>query len=54
VLKLHGVDEWALGSDFVSHPFHIHVSPFRVMKILDPKGRDVSGPDAIASQEHHH
>jgi len=47
VLKLHGVDEWTLGSDFVSHPFHIHVNPFQVVKILDPKGRDVSGPDAI-------
>jgi L-ascorbate oxidase len=47
VLKLHGVDEWTLTSDFVSHPFHIHVNPFQVVKILDPKGRDVSGPDAI-------
>lgn len=47
VLKLHGVDEWTLTSDFVSHPFHIHVNPFQVVKILDPKGRDVSGPDAV-------
>ncbi|RZJ20333.1 MAG: multicopper oxidase family protein, partial [Haliea sp.] len=47
VLKLHGVDEWTLKSDFVSHPFHIHVNPFQVVAILDPKGRDVSGPDAI-------
>lgn len=47
VLKLHGVDEWTLTSDFVSHPFHIHVNPFQVVQILDPKGRDVSGPDAV-------
>lgn len=47
VLKLHGVDEWTLTSDFVSHPFHIHVNPFQVVRILDPKGRDVSGPDAV-------
>lgn len=47
VLLLHGVDEWTLTSDFVSHPFHIHVNPFQVVKILDPKGRDVSGPDVI-------
>ena len=47
VLKLHGVDEWTLRSDFVSHPFHIHVNPFQVVAILDPKGRDVSGPDAV-------
>jgi len=47
VLKLGGVDEWTLKSDFVSHPFHIHVNPFQIVKILDPKGRDVSGPDAV-------
>lgn len=47
VLKLHGVDEWTLTSDFVSHPFHIHVNPFQVVKILDPNGKDVSGSDAV-------
>jgi len=41
-LKLGGVDEWTLQSHFVSHPFHIHVNPFQVVSILDPKGRDVS------------
>jgi L-ascorbate oxidase len=44
-LMLGGVEEWTLTSDFVSHPFHIHVNPFQVVKILDPAGRDVSDPD---------
>jgi len=46
-LKLGGVDEWTLQSHFVSHPFHIHVNPFQVVSILDPKGIDVSVPGAI-------
>jgi L-ascorbate oxidase len=46
-LMLGGVDEWTLQSDFVSHPFHIHVNPFQIVRILDPSGKDVSGPDAI-------
>lgn len=47
VLKLGGVDEWHLRSDFVSHPFHIHINPFQVVKILDPNGKDVSAPGAV-------
>ena len=47
ILTLGGVDEWTLKSDFVSHPFHIHVNPFQIVKILDPNGKDVSGTDAI-------
>ncbi|KUM05064.1 multicopper oxidase domain-containing protein [Chromobacterium subtsugae] len=47
VLPLGGVDEWTLTSDFVSHPFHIHVNPFQIVKILDNKGRDVSGPQGV-------
>jgi L-ascorbate oxidase len=46
-LTLGGVDEWTLKSDFIGHPFHIHVNPFQVVRILDPSGRDVSGPDAV-------
>lgn len=46
-LTLGGVDKWTLTSNFVSHPFHIHVNPFQVVKILDPNGKDVSGPDVI-------
>lgn len=41
-----GVDEWTLQSRFVSHPFHIHVNPFQIVKILDPDGKDVSVADA--------
>jgi FtsP/CotA-like multicopper oxidase with cupredoxin domain len=45
-LVLGGVDEWTLTSDFVSHPFHIHVNPFQIVKIIAPDGRDVSLDDA--------
>jgi L-ascorbate oxidase len=44
-LTLGGVDEWTLTSwnnPPVNHPFHIHVNPFQVVKILDPNGNDVS------------
>jgi len=37
VLPLGGVDEWTLTSDFVSHPFHIHVNPFQIVSIESPK-----------------
>ena len=46
-LTLGGVDEWTLQSNFVSHPFHIHVNPFQIVKILDPTGKDVSAPGAV-------
>jgi FtsP/CotA-like multicopper oxidase with cupredoxin domain len=29
------------------HPFHIHVNPFQILAILDPQGRDVSGPETL-------
>ncbi len=51
VLTLGGVDEWTLQSDFVSHPFHIHVNPFQIVKILDPSGKDVSTADAVDSMD---
>ncbi|MBK8208615.1 MAG: multicopper oxidase domain-containing protein [Rhodospirillales bacterium] len=47
VLKLGGADEWTLRSEFVGHPFHIHINPFQVVRINDPQGRDVSALDAI-------
>lgn len=47
LLTLGGVDEWTMQSQYVSHPFHIHVNPFQIVKILDPHGQDVSAPDAI-------
>ncbi|WP_247881504.1 multicopper oxidase family protein [Skermanella sp. TT6] len=46
-LPLGGVQEWELRSYFVSHPFHIHVNPFQIVKILDPNGKDVSVPGAV-------
>jgi L-ascorbate oxidase len=46
-LVLGTVDEWTLTSLVGSHPFHIHVNPFQVVKILDPNGKDVSGADAV-------
>jgi L-ascorbate oxidase len=46
-LTLNGVDEWTLQSQFVSHPFHIHVNPFQIVSITDPYGRDVSDPNVV-------
>lgn len=47
-LTLGGVDEWTLKSNFVSHPYHIHVNPFQIVKIIAPDGKtDVSAPGAI-------
>jgi FtsP/CotA-like multicopper oxidase with cupredoxin domain len=43
-LVLGNVEEWTLTSLAGSHPFHIHVNPFQVHRILDPKGVDVSVP----------
>lgn len=43
-LVLGDVEEWKLTSLAGSHPFHIHVNPFQVSRILDPKGVDVSVP----------
>lgn len=47
VLTLNGVDEWTLQSRFLGHPFHIHVNPFQIVRILDPNGRDVSAHGAV-------
>jgi FtsP/CotA-like multicopper oxidase with cupredoxin domain len=49
VLTVGRADEWSLKSAFVGHPFHIHVNPFQIIRILDPTGKDVSGPDAVDS-----
>jgi FtsP/CotA-like multicopper oxidase with cupredoxin domain len=47
-LRLGGTDEWTMKSDLASHPFHIHVNPFQVIKIIAPDGKtDVSEPGAI-------
>jgi L-ascorbate oxidase len=47
VLTLGAVDEWSLKSAIFAHPFHIHVNPFQIIRILDPNGKDVSAPDAV-------
>ncbi|MVA78597.1 multicopper oxidase domain-containing protein [Agrobacterium vitis] len=41
-LVLGTAQEWELRSYFVSHPFHIHVNPFQIVKILNSNGDDVS------------
>lgn len=44
-LQLGGVDEWTLTAGTnppVGHPFHIHVNPFQIIRILNPQGVDVS------------
>jgi L-ascorbate oxidase len=47
-LMLGGVDEWTLKSNLASHPYHIHVNPFQVVKIIAPDGKtDVSEPGAV-------
>jgi L-ascorbate oxidase len=47
-LMLGGVDEWTLKSNLASHPFHIHVNPFQIVKIIAPDGKtDVSAPGAV-------
>jgi FtsP/CotA-like multicopper oxidase with cupredoxin domain len=48
VLKLDDIDEWTLTSTGGgSHPFHIHINPFRIEKILDANGNDVSAAGAV-------
>jgi L-ascorbate oxidase len=47
VLKLGEVDEWELTTrrNLLSrggHPFHIHINPFQIVKILNEEGEDVS------------
>ncbi|TBV04747.1 multicopper oxidase family protein, partial [Stutzerimonas kirkiae] len=49
-LTLGDVEEWTLNSRTVGHPFHIHVNPFQIVKILDPDGKDVSAPGAVDRQ----
>ncbi|MGE0536393.1 MAG: multicopper oxidase domain-containing protein [Pirellulales bacterium] len=39
-LRLGKVEEWLLRSDFVNHPFHVHVNPFQVVSIKDRQGQE--------------
>ncbi len=47
LLTLGAVEDWILSSTWEGHPHHIHTNPFQVIEVLDPNGRDVSGPDAV-------
>src|SRR3989338_1844622 len=51
-LVLGAVDEWTLKSTLASRPYHIHVNPFQVVKIIAPDGKtDVSAPGAVDNFE---
>jgi len=43
-LVLGNVEEWTITSAAASHPFHIHVNPFEIFKVLDKDGNDLSLP----------
>lgn len=46
-LKLGTAQRWVLQSAFAGHPFHIHVNPFQIEKIIAPDGTtDLSAPGA--------
>lgn len=47
LLRLGAVEDWVLSSTWEGHPHHIHTNPFQVIEVLDPNGKDVSGPDAV-------
>jgi len=36
LVKLGTAEEWVLTSGLASHPYHIHVNPFQIVKILKP------------------
>lgn len=44
VLPLGKAEEWHAISLLGRHPLHIHVNPFQIVSISDPKGRDVTDP----------
>ncbi len=50
-LTLDNVEEWTLTSAAGSHPFHIHVNPFQIARIIDnATGKDVSLPGSGDSE----
>lgn len=50
-LQVGATDEWELRSIVGGHPFHIHINPFQIVKILDPDGVDVSVADNEVKDE---
>jgi FtsP/CotA-like multicopper oxidase with cupredoxin domain len=50
-LTLGTAQEWELRSYGVSHPFHIHVNPFQIVKILNPDEVDISEPGVADTKD---
>lgn len=46
-LNLGSVDEWTLTSQFVNHPFHIHVNPFQIERIVNPQGQPIVDQNGV-------
>ncbi|BBP74189.1 L-ascorbate oxidase [Pseudomonas sp. Ost2] len=46
-LQLGTAEQWVLQSARASHPFHIHVNPFQIDKIIGPDGTDLSVPGSV-------
>jgi FtsP/CotA-like multicopper oxidase with cupredoxin domain len=48
-LVLGTAEEWKLTSNIASHPFHIHVNPFQIVKIVNDRfpNVDLSAPGAV-------
>ncbi|MEA3054567.1 MAG: hypothetical protein QOG72_3470 [Sphingomonadales bacterium] len=49
VLTLGAAEEWKLTSNVASHPFHIHVNPFQIVKVVNDNNPtvDVSAPGFV-------
>lgn len=51
-LTLGTAQTWVLQSGFASHPFHIHVNPFEIVKIIAPDGvTDLSLPGVVDAND---
>jgi FtsP/CotA-like multicopper oxidase with cupredoxin domain len=53
-MKLNTTDEWLLGNETFAatgrrfaHPFHIHINPFKVVRILNEKNQEVDPQDLV-------
>jgi FtsP/CotA-like multicopper oxidase with cupredoxin domain len=49
VLTLGAAEEWKLSSNIASHPFHIHVNPFQIVKVVNDANPtvDLSAPGVL-------
>ncbi|MBL6444712.1 multicopper oxidase domain-containing protein [Fulvivirga sp. 29W222] len=41
VLKLNSASEWKITSQFVNHPFHIHVNSFEIFRVKKADGQEI-------------